>query len=116
MEKIIILGHENPDVDSIVSGYLLEKILNKKGYQVEFVIPDETLEENTLNICQRNGLNPKNFQRKLDLADENNNYIEYMKMGNNGKNISVRRYEFNGMKYYKLSDYNEKIKPLLEIK
>ena len=26
--KYIILGHENPDVDSIVSGYLLEKIMS----------------------------------------------------------------------------------------
>lgn len=72
--KIIILGHENPDVDSIVSGYLLEKILNIKGYNAEFVIPDEMIDQNTLDICLRNGLNPVKYQRNLtDL--ENVKYI-----------------------------------------
>jgi len=75
MEKIIILGHENPDVDSIVSGYLLEKILNKKGYNVEFIIPDEKIESNTLDICTRNGLNPIKFKKNIDLNDPNIKYI-----------------------------------------
>ena len=39
--EYIILGHVNVDVDSIVSGYLLEKIMTKKGYKASFVIPDE---------------------------------------------------------------------------
>lgn len=29
---MIILGHENPDVDSIISAIILNKILTKKGY------------------------------------------------------------------------------------
>ena len=29
----VILGHENPDVDSIVSGVLLERYLNRHGKQ-----------------------------------------------------------------------------------
>ena len=75
MKKIIILGHENPDVDSIVSGYLLEKILLKKGYNVEFVIPDENIEEETLSICLRNNLNPKQFMKEMDFNDKTNKYI-----------------------------------------
>ena len=29
MNNYIILGHENPDYDSIASGYLLEKLMKK---------------------------------------------------------------------------------------
>lgn len=75
MDKIIILGHENPDVDSIVSGYLLEKILNKKGYNVEFVIPDKIIAKDTMGICMRNGLNPSKFMKNIDLEDKNTKYI-----------------------------------------
>ncbi len=75
MEKIIILGHENPDVDSIISGYILEKIMLKKGYFAEFVIPDEFIEDETLSICLRNGLNPKMFMKKIDLENKHNKYI-----------------------------------------
>ena len=61
MDKIIILGHENPDVDSIVSGYLLEKILSKKGYDAKFVIPDKFISNDTMNICIKYGLEPSKF-------------------------------------------------------
>lgn len=85
MKKIIILGHENPDVDSIVSGYLLEKILLKKGYNVEFVIPDENIEEETLSICLRNNLNPKQFMKEMDFNDKTNKYIL---VDHNERNVS----------------------------
>lgn len=49
------------------------------------------------------------------LKDENDNDVEYIKFGKNGNIVSVRRYIFNSEIYYKLSDYEEKIKPLLEI-
>lgn len=42
-DKYIILGHENPDVDSIVSGYLLEKYMIKLGFDAQFVIPDKVI-------------------------------------------------------------------------
>lgn len=75
MDKIIILGHENPDVDSIVSGYLLEKILKKKGYNVEFVIPDMVIADETRDICRRYGLEPSKFMRKIDLKEKDGKYI-----------------------------------------
>jgi inorganic pyrophosphatase/exopolyphosphatase len=49
--EYIILGHENPDVDSIISGYLLEKIMKKRGYDVSFIIPDKKVCKDTENIC-----------------------------------------------------------------
>ena len=48
--NIIILGHEHPDVDSIVSGYLLEKCLLKEGYKASFCITDKTLNRETNDI------------------------------------------------------------------
>lgn len=75
MDKIIILGHDNIDVDSIVSGYLLEKILIKKGYDVKFIIPDKVIGRDTLDICTRYGLEPSNFMLDFDLHDNNYKYI-----------------------------------------
>ena len=79
MKKAIILGHENPDVDSVVSGYLLEKILTKKGYDVEFIIPDKKIDSDTLDICMRNGLNPLNFRKKLDLKQQKSHSREFIR-------------------------------------
>lgn len=50
--KYIILGHENPDVDCIVSGYLLEKIMKIKGYDCSFLIPDKKVSQDTFDICK----------------------------------------------------------------
>ena len=75
MENIIILGHSNTDVDSIVSEYLLEKELMKKGINAKYVIPDKKLDKDTLLICNKFGLNPKVFMSDLDLNDESLNFI-----------------------------------------
>ena len=75
MNKIIILGHENPDVDSIVSGYLLEKIMTKKRYNAEFIIPDKKIDKQSINLCMKYGLNPTKFMKKIDLTDKNTKYI-----------------------------------------
>lgn len=75
MSKIVILGHENPDVDSIISGYILEKVLKIKGYNVEFIIPDKKIEQETLDICKRNELDPIKFQKDIKFDDKNLKYI-----------------------------------------
>lgn len=65
MSKFIILGHENPDNDSIVSGYLLEKIMKQFGYDVEFIIPDETISEENIMLANYLGIDPTKFQKPL---------------------------------------------------
>lgn len=75
MNDIIILGHINPDVDSIISGYLLEKILLKKGIKAKFIIPDKRIDKDTLLICNKYGLNPNKFMLDIDMNDNNSNYI-----------------------------------------
>ena len=74
MQKYIILGHENPDVDSIVSGYIYQNYLNRRNIDAEFVIPDEKIDEDTLEICRRFNLDPTKFQKTL-VFDENTKFI-----------------------------------------
>ncbi len=64
MNKYIILGHENPDNDSIVSGYLLEKLMKQLNYDVEFIIPDNINQEN-IALAAFCGIDPTIFQKHL---------------------------------------------------
>ena len=68
--KYIILGHTNPDIDSIISGYLLEKLLKKLNYNVEFVIPDIVLDKEVIDVCNKYDINYKKCQRKLNDDDK----------------------------------------------
>lgn len=62
--EYIILGHVNVDVDSIVSGYLLEKIMTKKGYKASFVIPDEEVAKESENLCSKYDLSLYQFKNR----------------------------------------------------
>lgn len=65
LEKYIILGHENPDVDSILSGILYANYLTRNGISAEYVIPDEKLEQENMDICLQFGVDPTLYQKKL---------------------------------------------------
>lgn len=70
MPRTYIIGHENPDVDSIVSGYLLENIYRKLGYDVTFVIPDKKIEQENLDICQKYGLLPNWYKKDIEFEED----------------------------------------------
>ena len=74
MEKYIILGHENPDFDSIISGYLLEKLMCQRKLDAEFIIPDKTIAEENFLLCNYCNINPSSFQKTLP-KDPNIKYI-----------------------------------------
>lgn len=74
MHKYIILGHKNVDVDSVVSGYLLEKLLVRKGYDAQFIIPDKIIDEEVMAICERYQISVKDYQKELS----NNNCFQYI--------------------------------------
>lgn len=76
MKKIeyIILGHQNPDVDSIVSGILLERYLNRFGYSAKFVIPDLEVDRENIDICCKYGINPRDYKDILP-DDKEQKYI-----------------------------------------
>lgn len=68
--KYIILGHENPDVDSIVSGYLLEKVMTKKGYEAKFVITDKEVHKESLDICKKYKVDVDKYMSSEELDKE----------------------------------------------
>lgn len=72
--KYIILGHDNPDVDSVISGYLVEKILSSYGYNAKFVVPDKNVSFDVVDLCFKYGLDVKKFQKQLDF-DEGDKFI-----------------------------------------
>ena len=90
-EKIIILGHENPDVDSIVSGYLLQQMLTKKSIPAEFIIPDQNIEQESSNICLSYGLNPYQFQKQIDLTNKFQKFIlvDHQKRNLSGETLAI---------------------------
>ena len=64
MKKYIILGHKNIDIDSIVSGILLEKLIkNKYNKDCEFVIVEDR------KICEKFSINVDKYIRKLNESD-----------------------------------------------
>lgn len=63
--KYVILGHQNPDVDSILSGVLLEKILNKfTKDEFKFIIPDDSIDDITKEIVKDTGIDISQYQTK----------------------------------------------------
>ena len=80
-ESIIILGHDNVDVDSIISGYLLEKSLRGQGYNASFCIKDKKISQESLDICKEYGFDACIYQREISgnkfiLVDHNEREVE----------------------------------------
>ena len=60
-DKIIIIPHPNPDVDSIISGFLLEKLLKIKGFNAKFIIPVQEINKETESLCKKYGVDPNEY-------------------------------------------------------
>ena len=63
--KYIILGHQNPDVDSILSGILLERLLNRitNSNNFKYIIPDD-IDDITKKIINDLNINITKYQKK----------------------------------------------------
>jgi len=109
MDNYIILGHENPDVDSIISGYILEKIMIKKGYNASFIIPDKKIEDDSLNICLENGFDPRKFQKEI--TTKNNKYIlvDHHERDVDGEIVGIIDHHPTNKKFNINNYYNEKV-------
>lgn len=71
--KYIILGHPNPDVDSIFSGILLERLSNKvaNSDKYKYMIPDDNIDGITLEIVKKFGIDIREYQSKdIGIDDE----------------------------------------------
>ena len=56
LDDYIIIGHDNPDVDSILSGILLDRIMRKNGLSSSFIIPDKNIESDTFEVLKFLGI------------------------------------------------------------
>lgn len=104
--EYVILGHENPDIDSLISGYLLEKIMIKKGYNVNFIVPDENIDDEQLNLCYKYNLDVLRFKNDLKKY-ENCLYIlvDHHDRNINGKIVAIIDHHptlnlFNNLNFY----------------
>lgn len=61
-KNIVVLGHMNPDVDSIISGIVLSKYLIHKGYNASYVIPDKSIDKESENALKALKIDFKVYQ------------------------------------------------------
>lgn len=70
--KYVIVGHKNPDVDSILSGILLQRILQKKhpDNNYRYVIFDKEVDSITRGILSSIGIDVSQYQQDYMEKDE----------------------------------------------
>lgn len=66
MKDIIVLGHVNPDVDSILSGIILSKYLIYKGYKASYLIPDKNIDKETKVVLESFKIDFTEYQGELN--------------------------------------------------
>jgi len=86
--RIIVLSHANPDVDSIISGNLMQKLLRSKGCTADYIIPDKNISEETETICLKYGINPRDYKGEVP-EDANLFLVDHYKTDFEGKVIGI---------------------------
>ena len=85
-KKITILGHDNIDVDSVLSALLLSKLLHFLGVENEFLILDEVKEDDTYNILKELfAIDLKVYQRADESEDRNLLLLDHYETSHKGK-------------------------------
>ena len=70
--KITILGHDNIDVDSVVSGILMSKLLDFLKIENQFAILEEVKRNETYEILEELlGIDMKQWEVKKKMKKEN---------------------------------------------
>lgn len=88
-KKITILGHDNIDVDSVLSALLTSKLLRFLGVENEFLILDEVKENDTYNILKELfGIDLKVYQRVDELEGRNLLLLDHYETSHKGKVIA----------------------------
>lgn len=64
-KEVTILGHDNIDVDSCISGILLSKLLTFKNIENKFVILDKQISKDTYDCLLKLGYDLNNFKSDL---------------------------------------------------
>lgn len=64
-KEITILGHDNIDVDSCISGILLSKLLTFKNIENKFIILDKEISKDTYNCLLKLGYDLNDFELEI---------------------------------------------------
>lgn len=86
--NIIILGHKNPDVDSIVSGIILSKYLNYKGYNCSYIIPDKNIDHESYTVLKEFGIDCKDYLKDMP-GDSNLILVDHHETSYRGRVLAV---------------------------
>ena len=70
MSRYIILGHDNPDIDSVFSGIVLEDILRHQGMDASFLIPDLKLDESVLEVASGFGVDVSKYFGEIPIEED----------------------------------------------
>lgn len=65
-KSIAIIGHDNPDIDSIVSGLMLNKLFNYLGIVSRFVILEEVIESKIESILLKYNIDASDYFSSID--------------------------------------------------
>ena len=104
-KKITILGHDNIDVDSVVSALLTSKLLRFLRIENEFLILDEVKEDDTYKTLKELfGIDLKVYQRLEESEDRNLLLLDHYETSHKGTVIACidhhptkQKYEYDFM-------------------
>lgn len=89
-KKVTILGHDNIDVDSFISGVLLSKFLNFMGTENEFYILEEVKENDTYVIIKELfDIDMKGYQKLGETEERNLFLVDHYETVHDGKVIAI---------------------------
>lgn len=121
-EKLVIMGHENPDVDSILSGYIFERYLISQGIDAKFIIPDKSISDESLNIVAKSFIDGNAFKgtvpenSNLFLLDHSETKIEGNVIGVIDHHPTIKKYKYPIYKNERASSTTKLIYDVVEDK
>lgn len=81
-KDLAIIGHDNADIDSIISGIMLNKLFNYMGIKSRFLITDDIIEHKISSILLRYNINVNNYISTL--KEEYLFLVDHSKTNHNG--------------------------------
>ena len=89
-KQITILGHDNIDVDSVISGILLSKLLDFLGIKNKFYILEEVKENDTYVIMKELlNIDIKEYQKIGEVANRNLFLVDHYETVHEGEVVAV---------------------------
>lgn len=117
--KVYILGHDKPDVDSILSGTVLSEYLNYLNIDSEFIIPENKIDEDSVSALKELNINPQIYMKELPL-DANVILVDHHETKHSKNILAIIDHhptskKFDHLNYYINLKYNSTTKLVYDI-